>query len=269
VAGLLAELRNDRQRRVTFSSISVGLNNGDYKEETPRPESVSQMIRLDGPTRKLIEVGRERERVATPAYITQTISIGRQVIEQLLNAEGVQSSGRGSRSLYTGPELARLGACLKPCASSGQIDIQHPSWGEVTLVTTLLSSLPDGSPNSAIVAIDSHNRVMWRHDTGDQREFSPAKPATDKSGNVFIIYNPGRHNGVIILRASKVGFDDFDSLPSPSNYGPRFYDASITDTDHDGILEIAKPAVDCQPKCADGKPRRDTYRWTGNNYLRR
>jgi hypothetical protein len=134
-------------------------------------------------------------------------------------------------------------------------------------VTTVLQSRVDGSPNSAIVAIDATGNVRWRHDTGTQRTFVLTKPAMDGAGNVFVVYNPGRYDGVIVLRPTAAGFDDFKSLPSPDEYGPRFYGARVADVNRDGVFEILTTAYGCDPSCADGQVAKRTYGWNGRDYV--
>ncbi len=53
-------------------------------------------------------------------------------------------------------------------------------------------------------------------------------------GRIFIDYDPGRYNGVIILGPTVDGFEDFDALPPAGDYLGRFYYAEATDADRDG-----------------------------------
>lgn len=90
--------------------------------------------------------------------------------------------------------------------------------------------------------------------------------AIDATGNVFIEYDPGRYLGVIVLRPTLDGFDDFRSLPVDDSGVGGFYSAGTVDVEGDGIYEIAVLQNDCVPDCAGGTMVETDYWWVGSTY---
>ncbi len=264
VDALLTELKQQRERRIRFSSISVALNWTGEEYASAGPKASSDFIRFDDATGRLVKDNGAGPSKATAAQISRMMMTGRQVMAQLVKEEDADAKVQDG---LTGAFLSRVGACTAPCAATGQLRIRHPAWGEMTVVTTVLQARVDGSPNSAIVAVDAAGNVRWRHDTGTERSFVPARPAVDKVGNIFVVYNPGRYDGVIVLRPVTAGFEDFKSLPSPDEYGPRFYGARVADVDRDGIFEILTTVYGCDPSCVDGQVQKRTYGWNGRDYV--
>jgi hypothetical protein len=95
----------------------------------------------------------------------------------------------------------------------------------------------------------------------------PASKPLDRAGNIFINYDPGRYNGVIVLRPDAEGFIDFDSLPTVDNYAGMFYWAEAQDVDDDGVLEIVHTTNDCNPSCVEGKLGENIYQWNGTEFI--
>jgi hypothetical protein len=95
---------------------------------------------------------------------------------------------------------------------------------------------------------------------------APAPRPVDAVGHIFLNYNPGRYNGVIVLDPIGGGFDDFHSLPTNGGLSGRFYSATATDTDDDGTYEIDRAVNDCRPSCASGSLTHTIYRWNGAAY---
>jgi hypothetical protein len=166
--------------------------------------------------------------------------------------------------LPTPADLRRQGACQSACRITSHVSFLHPRWGQVTLLTTL--SVGEDVREANIVVTDRSGKVRWRHFGGDWYELSIAKPAPDKTGNFFLDFNPGRYNGVIVLRPKVDGFDNFTTLPPEDDYRAPFYYAEHKDANGDGILEIEKFANDCEPDCASGTITSQTYQWTGHGY---
>ena len=136
-----------------------------------------------------------------------------------------------------------------------------------------------GQPHLRV--LDSQQRVRLRRDwdwgCGDLR---PNKPATDATGNVFLYYNPGRYDGVIVLRASGGRLEDFGSLPPSSGTrlaearddyegsGPfGYYAETRRDLSNPRLLEIKQFANNCVPDCAGGQVTAEIFRWNGQRYL--
>jgi hypothetical protein len=160
--------------------------------------------------------------------------------------------------------LRQEGICRQACRITAQVSFEHPAWGPVTLLT---AQARDEQRDAAIAVVDARSKVRWSHWGGAWYELAPAEPLRDSTGNVFLNYNPGRENGVIVLRPTADGLDDLETLPEPGDYRAPFYGAELTDTDGDGTYEIVKSSNDCDPSCADGTVRRDTFRWNGQQYV--
>jgi hypothetical protein len=89
----------------------------------------------------------------------------------------------------------------------------------------------------------------------------------DALGHVFLSYNPGRYNGVVVLVPTETGFDELGTLPPSDDYAGRFYCAGAADLDRDGGYEIVKPTFcGCTAVCPPDA-RGDTYRWRGTDYV--
>ena len=158
------------------------------------------------------------------------------------------------------------GVCKATCRISSYTAFTHPAWGPSNLVTT--ESLDKENLESNIVVTDRSGRVRWHHFGGAWYELAVASPTSDKTGNLFLNFNPGRYNGVIILRPTKTGFENFDSLPPEDDYRGAFYYAERSDVNDDGIFEIDQSSNDCDPDCAGGKISHEIYHWTGKGYQR-
>ncbi|GAA0909013.1 hypothetical protein [Virgisporangium aurantiacum] len=166
--------------------------------------------------------------------------------------------------LPSSQRLVQMGACKAACRITGQVDFDHPTWGPSRLLTT--TSLNEIDREANIVVLDATGRMRWHHWGGDWFELAPAQPARDKTGHIFLNYNPGRYNGVIVLRPSPQGFDNFESLPPENDYQSRFYSASLQDENGDGTYEIDSAINDCDPNCAEGTINHKIYRWNGRTY---
>jgi hypothetical protein len=88
------------------------------------------------------------------------------------------------------------------CGVKGQYAFVHPTWGMVTLVVALSPTGGAGGYGSSnLIAFDAQRKVVWRKDYDTLWEsVAFADPGMDATGNIFINFNPGRYNGVIILR---------------------------------------------------------------------
>ena len=160
--------------------------------------------------------------------------------------------------------LRRLELCAAACAVTGTVYFEHPAYGRSVLITTMPTQV--GASDAFITVIGADGKVRWRHRAGAWYRLAPADPAIDGTGHLFLNYDPGRYNGVIILRPSPQGFDTFDTLPPPGEYAQRFYSASLTDADRDGRYEVDSAINDCNPDCAGGTINHTIYRWNGSGY---
>lgn len=90
-------------------------------------------------------------------------------------------------------------------SATGTTVINHKTWG----VTTIVSCGPTALPvqTAGILAVDISGTIPWSiMDSLTNETYQLADLAVDASGNIFIVYNPGRYNGVMILRPTNGGF---------------------------------------------------------------
>lgn len=157
--------------------------------------------------------------------------------------------------------LAEL--CGSSCAVTGEAPVEHPAWGQVRIVTLLPNQAMSGS--GYIAAVDDADRILWSAETDRMYELEPAATAQDATGNVFLNFNPGRHNGVIVLKPTQQGFDDLDTLPSDT-YQKRFYYAAAVG-EPEGEVVIWHFSNNCDPSCAEGTITKEQFRWNGSDYV--
>lgn len=129
--------------------------------------------------------------------------------------------------------------------------------------------MDQASYTSTLTVVDAAGAIRFRRDWQWGTDIGLNDPATDASGNVFVTYNPGRYDGVIVLRPVPYGLESFGSLPGYEEYsgpGPFGYYAELVDDDGDGLLEILQYDNDCTPSCAGGTVTTTRYAWTGSDY---
>lgn len=151
--------------------------------------------------------------------------------------------------------------CGAGCTPGGEATVDHPTWGMVRIVTLLGADL---SQPSVIAAVDDADKVLWSAEASGLMYLAPADTTQDATGNVFLNFNPGRYNGVIVLTPTADGFDDLGSLPNRDDKG-RFYFASLGEG-ADGQSVIWKFYNDCDPTCAGGRHEKEKLEWDGNDY---
>jgi hypothetical protein len=163
-------------------------------------------------------------------------------------------------------ELGRLGICELPCRISGRLTFHHPAWGRVALVTTEAVDADPVEKEGNIAVFDQAGTARWKH-RASWMQLGLATPPTDATGHLFLNYNPGRYDGVVILSPTTAGFDDYGSLPQPpDDQTGGFYSGAAVDLDKDGTYEIKVDANTCEPDCAAANYLEMLYRWTGNSY---
>jgi hypothetical protein len=123
-------------------------------------------------------------------------------------------------------------------------------------------------PESHLVAVDLQGRIRWRHDGGPWPVFAPASPRTDTLGHIFLTYNPGRYDGIVVLHPVANGFEDFGTLALAEDRATtRFYSSSLHDDNGDGIEEIHADINICDPNCAAANYVTTVYHWNGSDYV--
>ncbi|WP_159050067.1 hypothetical protein [Streptomyces sp. MMG1533] len=103
-----------------------------------------------------------------------------------------------------------------------------------------------------------------------EKELHFAAPVSDATKNTFVIYNPGRYDGVLVLVPDKDGFEDIGwSDPGDHYSGGRlaYYNARLVGPGGDGRYTIAKSANSCNPSCAEGAIAKVRLQWNGHEYL--
>jgi hypothetical protein len=202
----------------------------------------------------------------------------------LLAATGCSSNKRStvapkSGSSAPGVEESILRPRPNKEASSRKYEIsfKHPSWGDVLLTTEEIDEgFGNGPVELRVVDAQGETKLLYRNDL--MHEFRPVNNTSpyrmrkavphsiDETGNIFLDYNPGRYNGVIVLRPVEGGLVNFGTLPPPDGYDGRFYSAHAFDLEGDGIYEIETAINDCLPSCAEGTVDFTTYTWNGSDY---
>lgn len=174
-------------------------------------------------------------------------------------------------------DVAVLVGCGSDCTVTGTIEFDHPSWGLSYLVTT---EAADGSGGEAtITALDARGEVRWSYRNTSMYAMSPVGTpdsysgidplvdrAVDANGHLFVLYNPGRYNGIIVLAPTQDGFEDFGTLPAPDDYQGVFYYAEVIGETTDGAFIIEGSANDCIPSCAGGTVTSVQYTYDGSDY---
>lgn len=165
-------------------------------------------------------------------------------------------------------------------ASTSEVSFTHPSWGEVRLVV----EGPASPPGPATVTVyDLAGTVRWTYEneslysldlagTGqylpEYIEADPVDGPVDDTGHIFLTFNPGRYDGVIVLSPVDDGFEDFATLPPSDGYDTRFYNAYAIDVNGDGVYEVESFENDCVPSCAEAEATSTIYVWNGEDYVK-
>ena len=152
---------------------------------------------------------------------------------------------------------------------TGTVRIGHPTWGEVTVVAC--SRAGDWNTGRfyphGVLVVDVAGVVRWSY-MGVSMGFAMADPATDASGNVFFVYNPGRYDGVMIIRPSPNGIvtlAEASDQPSPGTY--NFYGGILVGPDSSGLYQVNAYRNDCTPSCAAGTMTVRVFTWDGGKYI--
>lgn len=158
------------------------------------------------------------------------------------------------------------GMCASPCTITGSVPLNHPAFGHVTLYTLQ----PNNPPAEATaVLVDQSGRIRWalpgNAEERTQYEFALAKPATDASGLYFINYNPGRYNGLTVLRPSATGMDVIAGWYN-NPMGQDLYYARLDGIGSDGKYTVIKSENDCTPDCAGGLITEQRLKWDGTEF---
>lgn len=150
-------------------------------------------------------------------------------------------------------------------------DIKHPDLGAVRVF--LVRRTDDSqSPSGCIASVTSSGHALATIDVDVHATelLRFAAPASDATKNTFVIYNPGRYDGVLVLVPDKDGFEDIGwSEPGDHYSGGRlaYYHARLVGPGGDGRYTIAKYQNSCNPSCSEGATAKVMLHWNGREYL--
>ena len=194
-------------------------------------------------------------------------------VDTLLNPSGYQiliKFGGGAKTvpIPTAAAVIASGSCGPNGEITGHTFFSHPTWGASVLVTCL--DLENRELQGLAVA-DHAGAIRWSYPIhGNYYELLPASPGVDASGNLFILYEPGRYWSVAVFRpvagslSRLAGFYPYDE----SEDG-RFYYSELVGPDAAGYYTIDDLGNDCEPDCALGTITSELYTWDGRDYVRR
>jgi len=109
-------------------------------------------------------------------------------------------------------------------------------------------------------------------DAGTEEPFGFANPATDATGNTFVLYNPGRYDGVLVLIPNTDGFENIDYQGyngTNQHFSGKhaYYYAQLIGPGVGGDYTIRQSNNDCVPDCATGTITTQDLRWDGSDYV--
>ncbi|MFI0420953.1 hypothetical protein [Spongiactinospora sp. 9N601] len=188
---------------------------------------------------------------------------------------GTGDSTRAAASPAASPSSAASFPSSPPTAArcAGKVldhrDIQHPNLGAVRVF--LVRRPASQEPSGCVAAVTGGGNVLASTDVDvhDEKSLRFADPATDATKNTFVIYNPGRYDGVLALVPNAGGFEDIGwSNPDDHYSGGKFayYNAKLVGPGADGRYTITRYENSCDPSCAEGVTAEVTLRWKGQEY---
>lgn len=177
-------------------------------------------------------------------------------------------SGSGSPTttapLPVTPQFTGAGSACAGGSVVGTADITHPAWGPTRIFAVKSTTGSSSTGPACLVAMDAQG-VRWSHAEQDSHTevWKFASPATDSTGNTFVIYNPGRYDGVIVLVPTADGFAPIE--PSYQTGANRYYYAELVGPQN-GQYAIQAENNNCVPDCAGGTITRRQLHWNGSTY---
>lgn len=162
--------------------------------------------------------------------------------------------------------LADEGICsVRSGQVTGHTFFDHPTWGRSVFVSCLdqrpgLDDVwPDPEPTQGLAVVGHDGTVRWSYKIPGSLYYilSLPTPGADASGNLFVLYDPGRHYGVAVFRPasdSMTRLAGFYSSDVGDGEDSRFYHAELVGPDAAGVYSILHHV--------DGA----TYAWNGYDY---
>lgn len=164
-------------------------------------------------------------------------------------------------------DLIKAGVCGAGGRITGHTSFTHPTWGKSMFVTCL--DLVNRELQGLAVT-DARGTIRWSYQiTGNYYELGTPTPGSDASGNLFVIYNPGRYDGVAIFQPvddSMKRLAGFYSYDDAAGEDERFYFSELVGPDNSGLFSIRQSSNDCSPSCAGGTTLSRLYFWNGVDY---
>jgi len=156
--------------------------------------------------------------------------------------------------------LARAdGACIEECGVVGISPMRHSQLGALWLVT-----LQDPS-GSAYGILDRAGQVLRSGSIMNTSEIRAI--GQDAAGTYFLSFNPGRYDGVVVLRPTTTGYTDLGSDATASGaMEMRFYPAWTEDDDGDGILSVVVGHAEGYND-PDGSSWTVEHEWNGTDFI--
>ena len=267
---VLREIEDPAARHSQISEIIVSLEGApDGGLPGQRSELTMQLV-YGAELGAYLAPGRALDSAATDAELRKTTNLVNQATECFeARFKTEASSMTVSGDSINSEQLHRLGICTFACTITGRESFEHPTWGHSTLLTTLIAD-PSIDREAHVLVIDSSGGTRWRFDGCWQEA---ALIDRDKTGNLFVQYNPGRYDGFMILRPVADGFHTFETVPKVegvcSDYRGKFYNSAIAGTDSNGNYEIELEENDCNVSCESGGVPEGQYYWNGSEYALR
>lgn len=159
-----------------------------------------------------------------------------------------------------------VGWCGLRCKVNSRFEFEHPAWGVVSILTTIG---PDNGPSAIVVSSETTGDVLWLDRSSSNYEYQLALDGPDGSGNIFVKYNPGRYDGIEVIRPTAEGMEVIHDDYSDSVEPPLFYSAALDTLSPGGAFDIEKIDWSCDPSCAEGKSTSTFFRWDGRTYALR
>ncbi|WP_432878861.1 hypothetical protein [Streptomyces sp. CA-251251] len=184
------------------------------------------------------------------------------------------NEGKATASPPTGASFPPSAPSAAGCAGRtlAHRDIRHPDLGPVRVF--LVRRPASEQPAGCVTAVTQDGRALTPVEVDANWVMAGAlrfaAPATDSTRNVFVTYNPGRYDGVLVLVPTADGFADIEWASPDDHYsGGRyaFYYARPVGPGEDGEYAIVHSIKGCDPSCAEGATSKVILRWDGRDYL--
>jgi hypothetical protein len=150
-------------------------------------------------------------------------------------------------------------------------DLEHPALGTIRVFLFLDRSAQGMQSAGCILPVTTAGRVLPSIPIDGQDKLGFANPATDATGNTFVIYDPGRYDGVLVLIPNADGFEDigWNKDMSGTHYVGKhaYYYAELVGPNSSDIYTIRQSHNDCTPSCAEGTTTSHDLHWNGSDYV--